>query len=97
MSQLLAEDGRLICLEFPSAKDPKLNGPPWALPPAVYEQHLSKPGEKLPYDAESGSIIEDSPRRRNDNGLTRVAHWQPIRTHDIGKDTDWISIWRHRQ
>jgi len=34
------------------------------------------------------------------NGLKRIAHFQPKRTHEIGysqdgKVTDWISVWTH--
>ncbi|KAL1310485.1 hypothetical protein AAFC00_000775 [Neodothiora populina] len=32
---------------------------------------------------------------RTEKGLLRVAHWRPERTHEIGKETDWISVWRH--
>ena len=94
MSQLLAADGRLICVEFPSAKDPKIGGPPYALPPAVYVQHLGHPDEELRYD-ENGVITEDSKLPKNPAGLTRIAHWQPERTHEIGKGQDWVSIWKH--
>ncbi|KAA6414026.1 MAG: thiol methyltransferase [Lasallia pustulata] len=81
MSQLLAPApaANLICLEFPTYKDPSLGGPPFGLSPAVYVEHLSHPGEELP-----------------PGGLERVAHWQPERTHEIGKGTDWVSVWRHQ-
>ncbi|KAK4982486.1 hypothetical protein LTR66_009243 [Elasticomyces elasticus] len=97
MSQLLAENGTLICLEFPTYKPPLTGGPPWALPPPVYLMHLSRPGEEIEYN-EDGSIVEEdeSTVRRNESGLVRVAHWQPKRTHEIGKGTDWVSLWRHR-
>ncbi|KAF2458651.1 thiol methyltransferase [Lineolata rhizophorae] len=94
MSDLLAPSGYLICLEFPTYKPPSTGGPPWALPPAVYEQHLSHPGEKVPYDAE-GNIKADHGIKPNSRNLQRIAHWMPERTHDIGKGTDWVSIWRH--
>ncbi|KAF2087687.1 putative thiol methyltransferase [Saccharata proteae CBS 121410] len=98
MSNLLSESGGLVCIEFPTYKPPSTGGPPWALPPPVYEQHLARPGEELPYDAE-GYVIENKSENgevpRNQDGLLRIAHWQPERTHEIGKGTDWIGIWRH--
>lgn len=95
MAQLLSSDGNLICIEFPSAKDPKLRGPPYALPPPVYSEHLAHPGKKLPYDEESGHIKEGISGPHSHSSLTRAAHWQPKRTHEIGKGQDWVSIWRH--
>jgi len=63
-------------------------------------EHLSYPGEDIPYDAK-GRIRSDPLRLPSDKGLERVAHWQPERTHDVGKDEngeirDRISIWRRR-
>ncbi|KAK2806779.1 hypothetical protein FQN50_005641 [Emmonsiellopsis sp. PD_5] len=102
MSQLLAPSphGNLICLEFPTEKDPVNQGPPFASPPAAYMEHLSHPGEDIPYN-ENGHIKRDPLREVSPNGLERVAHWQPQRTHDVGKDEDgrvqdWVAIWRRR-
>ncbi|KAG5298354.1 thiol methyltransferase [Histoplasma ohiense] len=101
MTQLLAPSprGNLICLEFPTAKDPTTGGPPFASPPTAYMEHLSHPGEEIPY--ENGHIIVDPLKEVSPNGLERVAHWQPERTHEVGKDDngnvqDWVAIWRHR-
>ncbi|KAL2216231.1 thiol methyltransferase [Thermoascus aurantiacus ATCC 26904] len=101
-TQLLADApwGNLICLEYPTHKDPLAQGPPFASPPEVYMEHLSYPGEDIPYDAK-GRIRSDPLRLPSDKGLERVAHWQPERTHDVGKDEngeirDRISIWRRR-
>lgn len=95
MSQLLAHEGCLVCIEFPTAKDPTTGGPPWALPPPVYAEHLSHPGEEIAYDEASGRITEDPSRSKNAAALTRIAHWQPSRTHEIGQGTDWVGVWRH--
>ena len=100
MSQLLSETGQLVCIEFPSNKDPKLGGPPFSLPPPVYLEHLSHPGEELPYDEITGHVVEGSSSAENVATLKRIAHWQPERTHEIGygpdgKVVDWISIWKH--
>lgn len=97
MAQLLAPDGRLVCLEFPTYKPPSTGGPPWAVRPNEYVAYLSKPGQKVQYDSE-GLIVgvnEENPDR-DSLGLVRTAHWKPARTHEIGKDTDWMSVWTHQ-
>ena len=63
-------------------------------------EHLSHPGEDVPYDR-NGYVQSNPLREASPNGLERVAHWQPERTHDVGKDDkgnvqDWVSIWRRR-
>lgn len=97
MLQLLTTDppGYLICLEFPTYKDPSIGGPPFGLTPQTYLEHLSRPGEKLPY-GESGHVQEESSGSPTSDSMERLQHWQPQRTHEIGKGTDWMSIWRHR-
>lgn len=102
MSELLAPspNGNLICLEFPTAKDPTAGGPPFASTPSAYMEHLSHPGQDIAYDGR-GHVKLDPLREVSPGGLERVAHWQPERTHDVGKDEsgqirDWVSIWRHR-
>lgn len=97
MSQLLSKkpSGCLICLEFPTYKDPSTGGPPYGLTSQTYVEHLSHPGEEIPYD-ESGHIVAGARGQPSAKGLERVDHWQPERTHEIGKGTDWISVWRHR-
>ncbi|QDS71118.1 hypothetical protein FKW77_009658 [Venturia effusa] len=94
MYDLLHPKGSLICLEFPTYKEPSTGGPPWALPPEVYENLLPYPGEELTYNAD-GYVIEKR-KEPNNKSMVRVAHWQPDRTHEIGKGTDWIGIWQHR-
>jgi len=98
-AQLLSPGGRLVCIEFPTYKPPETGGPPWALPPKIYLAHLSRPGQDLPYD-EKGYLEEDKLGPVADNGLERIAHFKPERTHQIGLDadgkvTDWVSVWRH--
>ena len=94
MAQLLAPQGSLICIEFPSAKDPLIGGPPFALPPQVYTEHLAHPGKELPYN-EKGRVEEGVSGPKSPDALTKFAHWQPQRTHEIGKGQDWVSIWHH--
>ncbi|CZT45249.1 related to thiol methyltransferase [Rhynchosporium secalis] len=96
---LLAPEGRIVCVEFPTYRPPSTGGPPWALPPKVYLAHLARPGEELPY-AEDGELQDSKLGESSKNGLVRVAHFQPERTHQIGYDaegrvTDWVSVWMH--
>lgn len=98
-NELLAPGGRLICLEFPTYKEPSTGGPPWALPPKIYMAHLPRPGEELPYE-EDGDLLEEKLGPPNAKGLVRIAHFQPKETHKIGYDengkmTDWMSVWAH--
>lgn len=90
-----APQGRLLCIEFPTYKAPSSGGPPHASPPEVYLAHLGQPGKEIPYD-ENGHVKQEAVDTSDAAGLERLAHWQPARTHEIGKDTDWISIWQHR-
>lgn len=97
--ELLAPEGRIVCLEFPTYKEPSTGGPPWALPPKIYMAHLPRPGKELPY-TEDGELKESEIGEPSENGLRRIEHFQPKRTHAIGysedgKVTDWISIWAH--
>ncbi|KAI9731980.1 MAG: hypothetical protein M1834_004431 [Cirrosporium novae-zelandiae] len=94
MSQLLNPTGVLICVQFPSYKPPNSGGPPWGLPSSVYVEHLTHPGEELKYD-ENDNVIEEVGRPVNEKRLHRVAYWQPERTHEIGKGSDWVSVWKH--
>lgn len=97
--ELLAPEGRLVCLEFPTYKAPSTGGPPWALPPEVYKAHLKRPGEELPY-SEDGELLISELKEPLRNGLKCIAHFQPRRTHEIGYSqdgavTDWIGVWEH--
>ncbi|KAI9809404.1 MAG: hypothetical protein M1826_003917 [Phylliscum demangeonii] len=95
--RLLADhpSSRLLCLEFPTAKPPATKGPPFGVSSAVYVAQLEHPGQELPYDDE-GNLLVDQLHPSSPIGLERVAHWQPERTHEIGKGTDWVSVWRRK-
>ena len=95
VSQLLAFEGRLICVEFPSKKDPKIGGPPFAMPAPVYVEHLAHPGKAIPYDEETGHIKVGVSGPDSPAGLKRIGHWEPARTHEIGKGQDMVSVWQH--
>lgn len=101
MSELLgaSPQANLICLEFPVTKPPATSGPPYGSPSKAYMEHLSHPGEDVPYDSE-GAVIANPLREVSHEGLERVAYWHPESTHDVGKDEhgnvqDYVSIWRH--
>ncbi|KAL4881709.1 S-adenosyl-L-methionine-dependent methyltransferase [Aspergillus karnatakaensis] len=101
-TQLLAPSpqGNLVCLEFPRHKDPLQHGPPYGSPSEAYMEHLSHPGEEIPYDAK-GRCKSDLLREPSALGLERVAYWQPAATHDFGTGEegevyDRVSIWRRR-
>jgi hypothetical protein len=61
--------------------------------------HLPRPGQELPY-AEDGELLDAKLAEPSKEGLVRVEHFQPERTHQIGysaegKVTDWIGVWAH--
>jgi hypothetical protein len=94
----LLPEGCLICLEFPTTKDPKSDGPPYAAPPEAYWKHLTHPGEEITYDSEGLTKAKRS-EQPSASGLERVDHWQPEQTHESNKDElgqihDWVAIWR---
>ena len=75
-------------------------GPPHALPSKVYEGHLPRPGQELAYDEEGDLNVENLDDEAKD-GLVRLAHFQPKRTHQVGMDNDgnvldWVSVWGHK-
>jgi hypothetical protein len=102
MSQLLgpAPHCNLICLEFPTYKPLSTGGPPFGSPPEAYMAHLSQPGREIPYD-ELGCVQGNGADGAVKDALVRTAHWQPKRTHEVGKDEkgnvrDFVAIWRHK-
>ncbi|KAF2748317.1 S-adenosyl-L-methionine-dependent methyltransferase [Sporormia fimetaria CBS 119925] len=98
MTHLLAPDGILICLEFPTHKPAKTGGPPWSLPSVVYTELFKRPGEGIEYDGE-GNVME-SGRPESEKALTRIAFWKPERTHQVGiingDVKDRVSVWKHK-
>lgn len=94
-TELLATQpaGILLCLEFPTYKDPLTKGPPFGLRPEVYLEHLGHPGKEVPY-GDDGHVKEGTLGGAEPNTVQRIAHFQPPRTHQVGMGTDWISVWR---
>ncbi|RMY49529.1 hypothetical protein D0863_15118 [Hortaea werneckii] len=109
MSQLLSPaGGMLICLEFPLQKPPSSGGPPHGLTRELYEQLLNRPGKGVEYttphqeggDGEGGGggyVIEDRTTEMPRDALVKVERWQAERTHEVGKGTDFVSVWKHVQ
>jgi hypothetical protein len=102
MSKLLGPSphGNLICLEFPTQKDPGDGGPPFASPSTAYMEHLSHPAKELAYNAD-GTVKSNPLQPASEGGLERVGYWTPQDTHAIGKGPDGavkdrIAVWRHR-
>jgi hypothetical protein len=61
--------------------------------------HLPRPGKTLEYD-DQGAIVEAKLGEPLSDGLVRIAHFQPQKTHEIGYDsegnmTDWLGVWAH--
>jgi hypothetical protein len=98
MIQLLAPNGVLICLEFPTHKPPTSGGPPYALPSIVHQELFKRPGEDISYDEGQKAVASD--REEVDKTLVRVAYWKPARTHKVGvvngEVTDRVSLWKHK-
>ena len=87
---------RLVCLEFPTFRPPNTGGPPHGLKPETYLGHLSHPGEKVPYNEDGYPEKSTYAEGNTSSGaLRRIAHWQPERTHEVGKGTDYVSVWMH--
>ena len=84
-------------MEFPTNKPLSMVGPPWASPPRAYEAHLPRPGVDVPYDEEGP--LKDQLGEPTKDGLVRIAHYQPEKTHAIGTKEgvvmDWIGVWKH--
>ena len=95
MSELLAEDGCLVCVEFPLQKEPRMGGPPHGLTKELYEELLGRPGRDVGYD-EGGYVTPDrSGGGVAEGALERVERWTAERTHAAGQGSDCVSIWRH--
>ncbi|KAI7233390.1 hypothetical protein KC330_g5425 [Hortaea werneckii] len=111
MSQLLSPlGGILICLEFPLKKPPSSGGPPHGLTRELYEQLLNRPGKGVEYTRPSseegaqgggggggGYVIEDRTTEMPRDALVKVERWKAERTHEVGRDMDFVSVWKHVQ
>lgn len=95
MSELLASEGKLICLEWPLGKKPEEGGPPHGLTSELYVQLFKNPGQNVKYDSD-GIVMKDSDDAEQGGlALVRIAHGMPERTHEAGKGKDYVGIWQH--
>ena len=89
-----------MCLEFPTTKPPSAGGPPYNFTPEAYVAQLGHPGEKV-YTNDTDAVIDEKWANSLPaaNGLTRLLHIKPERTHPAGMEgdviEDWISVWAH--
>ncbi|KAI7487426.1 hypothetical protein KC357_g2562 [Hortaea werneckii] len=105
--------GILICLEFPLKKPPSSGGPPHGLTRELYEQLLNRPGKGVEYTSASaggaaggdgggegeggGYVIEDRTTEMPRDALVKVERWKAERTHAVGMQMDFVSVWKHVQ
>lgn len=102
MSDLLTEDGTLVCLEFPTNKPISTGGPPHAATSEFYLVHLIHPGKKVVDYDNDGRILFKEVGDLPEGSLKRLAYLTPARTHRSGKDEqgnihDRVSVWGHRE
>jgi methyl halide transferase len=61
--------------------------------------HLPRPGQELAYGKDDVLIQEKLGEEAKD-GLQRIAHFHPKRTHNAGvvdgTITDYVSVWKHK-
>ena len=95
MKKLLLPTGILICLEFPLYKDLGARGPPWGLR-GVYWDLLAEGGDGILQEGDDN--LSAAAVRRNSNAargaFERVVYLQPERSHEIGRGTDMLSVWK---
>jgi hypothetical protein len=70
------------------------------MPPIIYEGHLSRPGDVLPYTEEGCELEVEKLGPAHKDCLQRIAHFHPKRTNKLGYDadgriTDWVGVWSH--
>ncbi|KAF2654466.1 thiol methyltransferase [Lophiostoma macrostomum CBS 122681] len=86
MSELLAPDGILVCLEFPMYKNLKAAGPPWGLNGVHWD---------LLAEGNSGVIDEPGDKGEGKGGqFERLSKFKPERSYEAGRDSDMVSVWR---
>lgn len=77
-------------------KDSKAGGPPFGLFPELYLALLGHPGKEVEYGEDRRLKHAPDTSQPGPGALKRIERWRPERTHEIGKDSDMISVWKHR-
>ncbi|KAK6837537.1 hypothetical protein RU639_001422 [Aspergillus parasiticus] len=87
MSQVVAPDGVLVCLEFPMYKDPTQPGPPWGLN-GVHWDLLARGGDGIKNIGEEAEVdqVDQLPGR-----FRRLQYHKPARSYDAGRGADMLS------
>ncbi|CAN6674995.1 hypothetical protein TRVA0_077S00166 [Trichomonascus vanleenenianus] len=85
MTNFLADDGLLVCLEFPMYKDLSAEGPPWGLNGVHWDLLAS---------GRDGILHTRKEADESENGrFKRIVYFKPERTHEMGQGTDMLSVW----
>ncbi|KAB8212057.1 hypothetical protein BDV34DRAFT_208535 [Aspergillus parasiticus] len=87
MSQVVAPDGVLVCLEFPMYKDPTQPGPPWGLN-GVHWDLLARGGDGIKNIGEEAEVdqVDQLPGR-----FRRLQYHKPARSYDAGRGADMLN------
>lgn len=88
MAELVRPKAFLACLEFPTYKDPSIQGPPWGVNGAHWNM-LTLGG--------NGIVDGSGDEPPGDGGkFVRLVHYKAPRTHEMGKDTDKVSVYQRK-
>ena len=90
MSELVAPEGVLICLEFPLYKPLHLPGPPWGLREGIYLNLLAAGGNGV---IEDESAAQAAAQVTSGGAFNRLGYITPPRSYEVAKGTDRLSIW----
>ncbi|QRD81434.1 hypothetical protein F9C07_2054151 [Aspergillus flavus] len=87
MSEVVAPDGVLVCLEFPMYKDPTQPGPPWGLN-GVHWDLLARGGDGIKNIGEEAEVeeVDQLPGR-----FRRLQYHKPARSYDAGRGADMLN------
>ena len=89
MSQVVASDGVLVCLEFPMYKDPTQPGPPWGLN-GVHWDLLARGGDGF---QNIGKVAEVDQVDQLPGRFRRLQYRRPARSYEAGRGADMLSIY----
>lgn len=96
MARVLKPNGLLICLEFPTYKDPQLPGPPWGLK-GVHWNLLALGGTGII----TGEVGDDGKEKGVDGSeagnFWRVLYVKPERSYEVAKGTDMLSVYERKE
>ncbi|KAE8359570.1 hypothetical protein BDV27DRAFT_149480 [Aspergillus caelatus] len=87
ISQVVAPDGILVCLEFPMYKDPTQPGPPWGLN-GVHWDLLARGGDGIKNIGEEAEVdqVQQLPGQ-----FRRLQYRKPARSYEAGRGADMLN------